>query len=267
MTTVKPCVIQNLIAFKNHLKQSANELNIDRPLEWLGMLISGNQLQSVHSYQRPRHYFPGLSDNAWHDPTTVPFCAKLEENAQKIAAEYFGITNSDPESPYVQNGVDFITGTEWRAALLKSWDFKSDQCQIYPKTADLLSDSDSAETAMFSVVKAGGKILPHCGPWNTRLTVHLGLSIPTECQIRVGDEIRTWTPGSTLVFDDSFEHEVWNNSDQSRVILLVDVWHPQLNGEERMILEPMLKLLDEDHNGYYTLEHAISYVNKYLALR
>ncbi|WP_053932610.1 aspartyl/asparaginyl beta-hydroxylase domain-containing protein [Pseudomonas coronafaciens] len=267
MTQVKQTVIQNLITFKKTLDHSASELDIDRPIEWLNMLIHDNQLKSAHPYQRPRHYFPGLPDSAWHDPKSVPFCEKLENNAQKIASEYFGVTNSDPSSPYTQNGVNFITGTEWRAALLKSWTFKPEQCQIYPETSALLSDPDSAETAMFSVVKAGGKILPHCGPWNTRLTVHLGLSIPQECQIRVGDEIRTWEPGLALVFDDSFEHEVWNNSDQSRVILLVDVWHPQLNLDERAILQPMLKLLDDDHNDYYKVEDAIDSVKKYLSLR
>jgi len=66
------------------------------------------------------------------------------------------------------------------------------------------------------------------------------------------------------VFDDSFEHEVWNNSTESRVILLVDVWHPELTLNERVILEPTLKLLDDDHNKDFTVEHAIDYVRSAL---
>jgi aspartyl/asparaginyl beta-hydroxylase (cupin superfamily) len=266
MNELKPHVVQNLTLLKSFLRRSEGELKIERPLEWLDMLISNSLPKSRHPYQLSRHYFPGLSDYAWHDPKTVPFCAKLERHAQVIASEYFGATHSDPKSPYAQNGVNFITGTEWRAALLKSWSFKPEQCNIYPETASLLNDPDSAETAMFSVVKAGGKILPHCGPWNTRLTVHLGLTIPPECQIRVADETRTWVAGSALVFDDSFEHEVWNNSDQSRVILLVDVWHPQLSVDERVILEPMLKLIDDDHNDYFTIDNAMDSINGFLSL-
>ena len=66
------------------------------------------------------------------------------------------------------------------------------------------------------------------------------------------------------MFDDSFEHEVWNNSTESRVILLVDVWHPELTLNERVILEPTLKLLDDDHNKDFTVEHAIDYVRSAL---
>jgi aspartate beta-hydroxylase len=85
----------------------------------------------------------------------------------------------------------------------------------------------------FSLLSPGTHIWPHCGPTNTRLRAHLGLSIPTGARIRVATEERVWENGKILIFDDSFEHEVWHEGDQYRLILIVDFWHPDLNESER----------------------------------
>lgn len=68
----------------------------------------------------------------------------------------------------------------------------------------------------------------HCGPTNARLRLHLGLVVPDGCSIRVGDEVRTWVEGRCLLFDDSFEHEVRNDTDRARVVLLLRFFHPDL---------------------------------------
>ena len=88
-----------------------------------------------------------------------------------------------------------------------------------------------------SILRGGTHLKPHCGPTNHRLRIHLPLLVPTGgshvARIRVGGEVRAWVEGQVLMLDDSFDHEAWNEADSARVVLLVDVWHPQLNAAER----------------------------------
>ncbi|EOD14965.1 hypothetical protein EMIHUDRAFT_61840 [Emiliania huxleyi CCMP1516] len=76
---------------------------------------------------------------------------------------------------------------------------------------------------------AGAHLLPHCGSTNARLTAHLPLIVPDGCEIRVGDEVRHPRVGELLIFDDSYEHEVWNRHPTDvRVVLLIRFWHPDI---------------------------------------
>ncbi|KAG6452415.1 hypothetical protein O3G_MSEX007611 [Manduca sexta] len=88
----------------------------------------------------------------------------------------------------------------------------------------------------FSAMEAGTHVRPHVGPTNCRLRMHLGLSNTEDTYIRVDKEIRQWQAGKVLMFDDSFEHEVWHNGTGSRLVLIVDVWHPDLTPAERRAL-------------------------------
>ena len=86
----------------------------------------------------------------------------------------------------------------------------------------------------------GTHIQPHQGPTNLRVRCHLGITVPDgDCAIRVGEETRRWEEGRCLVFDDHFEHEAWNHTDQDRIVLIVDVWHPGLSAEEVRLLEDL----------------------------
>ena len=76
---------------------------------------------------------------------------------------------------------------------------------------------------------AGSRLQPHCGPTNTRLRIHVGLAVPDGAAMRVGNETRAWVEGGeSLIFDDSFEHEVWQDADADRTVLVLHVRHPQL---------------------------------------
>jgi aspartate beta-hydroxylase len=83
------------------------------------------------------------------------------------------------------------------------------------------------------------RIPPHSGVTNTRLTVHLPLIVPPGCRFRVGGEIRDWQPGTAWVFDDTIEHEAWNDSGAPRAILILDVWNPELTELERDLVREM----------------------------
>src|SRR5271169_5427459 len=90
--------------------------------------------------------------------------------------------------------------------------------------------------AMFSLLKPRTRIPPHNGVTNTRLVTHVALIIPEGCRFRVGNETRTWVPGKAWVFDDTIEHEAWNDSDKLRVLLMFDIWHPHLTPPERAMI-------------------------------
>ena len=85
---------------------------------------------------------------------------------------------------------------------------------------------------MFSLLKPHTHIPAHVGVSNARLVVHLPLILPPDCRFRVGNEVREWRVGQALVFDDTIEHEAWNDSDALRVNLIFDIWHPALDVEE-----------------------------------
>lgn len=91
----------------------------------------------------------------------------------------------------------------------------------------------------FSVMHPGTHVWPHCGPTNCRIRAHLGLKVPSGTSIRVADETRSWENGKWLIFDDSFEHEVWHNGTSTRLVLIVDFWHPDLTESQRKSLSPI----------------------------
>jgi len=114
-----------------------------------------------------------------------------------------------------------------------------------PKTAEALKLIDAVHLAgtcpnvMFSVLQPKAKIPPHHGESNARLVAHLPLVVPENCLFRVGYDNRRWVEGEVLIFDDTIEHEAWNDSDEIRVVMLFDVWNPMLSVEERAIVQRM----------------------------
>jgi aspartyl/asparaginyl beta-hydroxylase (cupin superfamily) len=91
----------------------------------------------------------------------------------------------------------------------------------------------NSPTVMFSLLRPGARIAPHTGMFNTRLVCHLPLIAPPGCAFRVGNETREWQEGKLLIFDDTIEHEAWNNGTADRVVLIFDIWRPDLNARER----------------------------------
>lgn len=101
-----------------------------------------------------------------------------------------------------------------------------------------------APTIMFSLLRAGARIPAHTGTINTRLICHLPLVVPPKCGFRVGNETREWEVGKLLMFDDTIEHEAWNDSDQDRVVLIFDVWRPELSDAERQAVAAIFEGID-----------------------
>lgn len=123
-----------------------------------------------------------------------------------------------------------IADARWKTFAFRFYghDFK-ENCERCPRTYALIKDIPGMTTAFFSILEGGKHIPAHRGPFRGVIRYHLGLKIPplpSLCRIRVGDEVRTWQEGKSLIFDDTFEHEVWNESEESRVVLFMDVKRP-----------------------------------------
>eukprot|EP00831_Metopus_contortus_P034939 TRINITY_DN27822_c0_g1_i2.p1 TRINITY_DN27822_c0_g1~~TRINITY_DN27822_c0_g1_i2.p1 ORF type:complete len:138 (+),score=23.70 TRINITY_DN27822_c0_g1_i2:145-558(+) len=103
--------------------------------------------------------------------------------------------------------------------------------------------------AYFSVLGPNSALKPHSGPSNIKLRCHLTLDSPGDSYIRVGGDFRQWEEGKMLVFDESFSHEESNiDAEKERILLVFDIWHPDLIKEERDILLSGFKNL-ESHNA------------------
>ena len=104
-------------------------------------------------------------------------------------------------------------------------------------------------SVLFSLLRPGARIPPHHGYVNTRLIVHLPLVVPRGCGFRVGNEARQWVEGKVWLFDDTIEHEAWNDSDQTRLILLFEVWRPELALRDQEHISALFQTIDRLRGG------------------
>ena len=178
-------------------------------------------------------FFPGLTPTPVYDPAQFEWVRTLEEAAPAIQAEFLALRERGQFKPHPQNLAD--TGA-WNTYFLYSNGVRFDEhCAACPTTAEVMNELPGAGTAggvYFSVMTPGTHVQPHCGPVNTKIRCHLGLVVPESSVIRVGSERLNWRELGCIVFDDSFEHEVWN-PDAERAVLIIDLWHPDLTPEEQ----------------------------------
>jgi aspartyl/asparaginyl beta-hydroxylase (cupin superfamily) len=109
---------------------------------------------------------------------------------------------------------------------------------------DLARITVRAPSILFSRLAPGARIPPHHGVMNARLICHLPLVVPPGCGFRVGGEMREWREGELLVFDDTVKHEAWNDSSSDRIILIFDVWRPEVSPEERRAITALFQIVD-----------------------
>lgn len=175
-----------------------------------------------------------VGDTPMIDAAHFPNLQAFVDNWEKIRAEAQGILRHRDDIPaFHQISPDqhkISKGTSWRTFILYGFGVRLEKnCTQAPFTANLLAGVPNLQTAWFSILSPGYHIPAHRGVTKGILRAHLGLIIPREaekCRIRVGDVVRAWQPGELFVFDDTYEHEVWNETDEERVILLFDFDRP-----------------------------------------
>ncbi|NBU89098.1 MAG: aspartyl beta-hydroxylase [Betaproteobacteria bacterium] len=210
---------------------------------------------------RPLGYFvPQLAPVEFFDRDAFPWLEAVEACTADVREEFLQVLAQDTGFvPYVRQSEDqplnqwaeLNHSLKWSAFhLLKEGVPVPGNAQRCPKTMAMLSQvpqpvqSGRTPVALFSALKPHTRIPPHTGVSNARLLTHLPLIVPPHCQFRVGNTVREWVPGQAWVFDDTIEHEARNDSDQLRVILIFDVWHPALSEAEKRMISALARAQD-----------------------
>ncbi len=217
-------------------------------------------VRRIYRQEPTDYHYPGLPAVEFHDRKAFPWLAELEASTGEITEELHAVMGrSEHFTPYVSypDGVplDQWSGlnrsTRWSAYHFFNMGRREvENCNRCPKTTRLLERLPQPQVqgrmpaAMFSVLRARTRIPPHTGVANIRLVVHLPLIVPPGCGFRVGNVTREWKIGEAWVFDDTIEHEAWNNSDEDRVVMIFDVWNPQLSEAERRMVASVMASID-----------------------
>ncbi len=185
-------------------------------------------------------FYPELTSRPWHDAAELPPARALEAAAPAIAAEFRALDRALFHAESEQIARDGV----WDVAMLFERGKRNDAvCARCPATLDVLESHrivrGPAGLSYFSRLGPHARVAPHRGPTNVRLRCHLGIEIPERCGMTVGGIPGGWEANRCVVFDDSYEHDAWNASDQERIVLIVDLWHPDLDDDEVALLEGM----------------------------
>ena len=152
-----------------------------------------------------------------------PFTICLEDNWKAIRDEFINLPVQSFD-PWVQQSMH---GKGWSVfGLYASGEPIAKACDQCPKTAEILKSIEGLSIAGFSRMAPRTHIKPHIGWAASVYRLHLGLVVPLNCKLRVAGETRHWAEGECWIFDDTVEHEAWNDSDSDRGILLLDFLRP-----------------------------------------
>ena len=182
----------------------------------------------------PLDRFSQVGAGEFYDLDLFPWVSRIEAGYDVIRAELDAVLAKRDEIPTFQEVLpsqELLTSDQkWRTYMFYGYGHRhAVNCAECPETARLVESIPGMKTAFFSILAPGKEIPPHRGFYKGVLRYHLGLKVPNEaeqCQIRVGETWRHWEEGKSMVFDDTFEHEVKNDTDQERVVLFVDMVRP-----------------------------------------
>lgn len=178
--------------------------------------------------------FSLVGDRTFFERDQFDWVDDLEANWEVIREELDQILEHREQLPNFQDiseDQEAITSDDqWKTYFLYGFGYKAEQnCARCPETTRLIEQVPGMKTAFFSILSPGKHIPDHRGPYKGVIRYHLGLKVPEpkeKCRIRVGDDVRHWEEGKSLIFDDTYNHEVWNDTDGERAILFMDVVRP-----------------------------------------
>ena len=215
-------------------------------------LISNASRRTRHYHQEPTSFhYPGLPEIEFHDRDQFPELKAFEKQTGAIRAEFDALIAAEAAEmvPYIQypervpmrQWKELNKSRKWTAIhLLRNGEPVKANARHCPKTMAAIAKlpqpkvSGACPNAMFSLLAPRTRIPPHTGVANTRLVCHLQLIVPKDCGFRCGETTVEWRVGEAFVFDDTIEHEAWNDSDELRVVLIVDLWPPALSDSGRV---------------------------------
>lgn len=229
-----------------------------RFLQMLEIELGMRTAEYADPRQRPfESFMPGLPSQPWFERSDFDWSGALEAQSETLTQEFVQAVDSEAGlRPYVRGskgGGDWSSladSLQWSSLhLYENGREQSEALQRYPQTADVLRQlplvncAGHSPEAFFSILRAGTRLPAHFGQANYKLTAHLPLIIPPQCGITVGGETRNWIPGQCLVFNDTFLHDAWNNSEQDRAVLIFEVWNPHVEQAEIAAIQMLYQRL------------------------
>lgn len=224
-------------------------------------LMQGRKQTSLQLQQPSSYYFPDLPQRRYYERAELPWSGGIEAAGPAILEELLAYLSSGDEgfSPYVVSDstrprTDYhglLDNPDWSTLYL--WEKGGAVPALtdrFPRTMEAVEKLDlcrigvRAPSILFSRLAAGARIPPHHGVMNARLICHLPLIVPPGCGFRVAGETRQWREGELLVFDDTVEHEAWNDGSSDRIILIFDVWRPEVDPDERRAITALFEAVD-----------------------
>ncbi len=213
--------------------------------------------KTVFVQQPTSYYFPELPQVQFFDPAGFAWSGAIEaaagvirEEARRLLASglegFKPYIRTDPNRPRVDDSA-LKDNQDWSALFLcENGEVFEEAVARCPRTWEAVQAAPlpyhaNSPTVMFSLLRAGARIPAHTGTHNTRLVCHLPLFVPPNCGFRVGNEVRAWEEGKLLLFDDTIEHEAWNESGEDRLVLIFDIWRPELSAHERSEIAALFK--------------------------
>lgn len=204
-------------------------------------------------------YYPYLPQRQFYEREEFDWAAGLEAAAPAIRAELVALLEDSDFRPYIENEPDrpyrdfhgLNESRDWTALYLwRNGEVVEENARRCPATMAALEKvplsriGKQTPAVLFSRLEPGAHIPPHGGMLNCRLICHLPLIAPEGCWLRVGNERREWELGKLVIFDDSIEHEAKNPTDELRIILLFDIWRPELDEAERRAISSIFDAID-----------------------
>jgi aspartyl/asparaginyl beta-hydroxylase (cupin superfamily) len=212
--------------------------------------------------QEPTHlFYPGLPAIEFYDRDLFPWLDDIEAAAPAMQREALDVLEQDrglvpymdyPDNVPLDQWEELNRSDRWSAFhLIANGTLQRANAARCPATMAALAKapqphvSNRSPASMFSLLKPRTRIPPHHGVANTRLVVHVPLVVPPGCRFRVGGQTRPWEFGRAWVFDDTIEHEAWNDSDAPRLVLIFDIWSPFLTEDDRHAIATILTGMDK----------------------
>jgi len=214
-----------------------------------------NILDSIDSSPLAPPFFmvPGIKPKRFFDPSQFRGISAIERHTDVVRDEFLALAAS--KGGQWSSGLAGLHAGEAERDSAGKWSMiplirngrvvEEFACQC-PETMKLAGELDLPRIGMispslyFSVLEPGSRIAPHIGITNARLIAHFPLIVPENCGFKVGEETRQWEVGKALVFDDMTMHEAWNDSDRIRIVLIADLWRPELSASERSAVSELM---------------------------
>jgi aspartyl/asparaginyl beta-hydroxylase (cupin superfamily) len=256
--------------FRDHLLSSLDKAGFTKanrhPRFQKSLEMMLGERQRPPEYQRfPQiplvYFYPDLPYVQFVDPAGYEWREAFQAQFPMMREEALKLLGGEADfRPYIKTNKErpqgdvhgMLENTDWSTYFLwENGGAVTDHVANCPQTFKATMDTvplchigPRAPSVMLSLLRPGAHIPPHTGMINCRYICHLPLVVPDNCGFRVGDSTIEWQEGKLIIFDDTVQHEAWNRSEQNRLVLIFDIWRPELSVDEQAMVTALFEAVD-----------------------